>query len=154
MNKPYNYIWIATSFVFIFGLLIFVTAFYPAGWNWGFHFLAFYRLEIIIIIPLLMLLFTIPSVQEFLINRIFFFTQWFSRQHRIIRIAITLIALGGFVIVFWIFRARSYFLGDGQLILRSLQNFNSADELDLAYKREPLIGFCIVFLESISKMKK
>jgi Tfp pilus assembly protein PilF len=148
MNKPYNYTRIAASFVFVFALLIFVTAFYPTGWNWGFHFLAFYRLEIIIIIPLLMVLFTIPATQEFFINKISFFTQWFSQQHRMIRIVITLTALGGFVLLFWIFRVRSYFLGDGQIILRSLHNLNSADELVLAYKREPLIGFCIVFLSN------
>lgn len=144
--KTYNYSHIAASFVFVFALLIFGAAFYPAGWNWGFHFLAFYRLEIIVVIPLLMLLVIIPAIQEILIKRIFSCTQWFSKQHRVIRIVITLISLGGLLLLFWIFRVRSYFLGDGQLILRSIQNLDSANDLAFGYKREPLIGFCIVLL--------
>jgi hypothetical protein len=76
--KTFDYFQVADSFVLVFVLLIFWIAFYPAGWNWGFHFLAFYRLEIIIAVPLLMLLFIIPAVQEFFSNKIFLYTQWFS----------------------------------------------------------------------------
>ena len=144
--KTKNYFHITTSFISVFALLIFGAAFYPTSWNWGFHLLAFYRLEIIIVIPLLMLLFTIPIFQEFLLNKISLYTQWFYQQHHILRIVITLSALIGLVMLFWIFRVRSYFLGDGQILLRSLKNLYSADELLLGYKREPLIGLCIVLL--------
>jgi tetratricopeptide (TPR) repeat protein len=37
-------------------------------------------------------------------------------------------------------------LGDGQLILRDLQKLESVDQLGFLYKREPLIGLCIVLL--------
>jgi Tfp pilus assembly protein PilF len=147
--KTNNYTSIVAFFVSVFALLIFSAAFYPTGWNWGFHLLAFYRLEIIIIIPLLMLLIIIPAIQEFFLSKISLYTQWLSQQHRIHRIVITSASLGGLIIAFWIFRVRLYFLGDGQLILRSLHNFNSADVLALAYNREPLIEFCIVFISNI-----
>lgn len=144
--KTYHFSHIVASFVFIFALLIFGTAFYPAGWNWGFHFLSFYRLEIILVIPLLMLLILIPAIQESLIKIISHCTEWFSQQHRIVRIVIILTALSGLILLFWSFRVRSYFLGDGQLVLRRIQKLDSVDALALNFKREPLVGFFIVLL--------
>jgi Tfp pilus assembly protein PilF len=144
-NK-YDYSHIAASFIVVFSLLIFGAAFYPTGWNWGFHFLAFYRLEIIIVVPLLMLLFISPAIQKIFIMKISLCHQWFSKQHHIVRVIITLSALCGLVLLFWVFRVKSYFLGDGQLVLRNIQHLESAKSLALEYKREPLIGFCIVIL--------
>jgi hypothetical protein len=144
--KNINYSYLAISLVLIFILLILGAALYPTGWNWGFHFLAFYGLEIIILIPFLMLLSAFPAVQDFFINKISLFAQWFSRQNRYVQIFITITALSGLVLLFWIFRVTSYFLGDGQLILRTLQNLESGDQLIFGYKREPLVSFFIVLL--------
>jgi Tfp pilus assembly protein PilF len=144
-----NYIRLAASCVFIFALLIFGAALYPAGWNWGFHFLAFYSIEIVIVIPLFMFLVIIPAVQEYCIAKVSLFHHWFTQQHRLLRVALTAAALGGIVLLFWLFRVRSYFLGDGQLIIRSMQNLASADDLVEGYKREPLIGFCIILLANL-----
>jgi Tfp pilus assembly protein PilF len=144
--KNINYNYSATCLVLVFILLIIGAAFYPTGWNWGLHFLSFYGTEIIIIVPFLMLLFTFGAVQGFFIKRISSIGLWFHKQPRALRIIFTLAALSGFVLLFWIFRVKSYFLGDGQLMLRNIQNLNSVDELASNYKREPLIGLCIVLL--------
>jgi Tfp pilus assembly protein PilF len=145
-TKTYNYSRVAACLVLVFILLILGAAFYPTGWNWGFHFLAFYGLETKIVVPFLILLFIIPAVQNFFINKISLFAQWFSRQNRYVRFFITITALSGLVLIFWIFRVTSYFLGDGQLILRNMQNLGSADQFVFGYQREPLVGFCIVLL--------
>ena len=38
------------------------SAFEPTAWNWGFHFLAFYGIEVRVGVSLLMLLIMIPSL--------------------------------------------------------------------------------------------
>jgi len=102
-NNTYNLARIAAVFIFIFALLIFITAFYPAGWNWGFHFLAFYDIEIIVLIPLLMLLFTIPAVQNFFIDRLSLCSLWFSKKPRALQVVLTFTALGGIILLLWFF---------------------------------------------------
>jgi Tfp pilus assembly protein PilF len=142
----HNYFKLIPFFVSAFALLIFGAAWCPAGWNWGFHFLAFYGFEVKIIIPLLMILVTIPRLQDILITLVSSFTHWFYKQYRGVRIIIPLTALCGLAFLFWAFRTRSYLLGDGQLLLRNLPYIDSVNTLAVEFKREPLVGFCIVII--------
>jgi tetratricopeptide (TPR) repeat protein len=148
-NNTYNLARIAAFFVTAFAFLIFGTAFFPTGWNWGFHFLAFYNIEIIILVPFLMMLFTIPAVQDFFIDRLSLCNFWFNKKPRALQIVLTVAAFSGIFLLFWLFRVRSYFLGDGQIVLRNIQSVASTDQLAFAFKREPLTGLCIVILSNL-----
>ncbi len=115
-------------------------AFMPTGGNWGFHSLAFYGLEVRLIVPLLMLMLIIPAVQEFFIRRVRSVIEWFYSQSRPSRVVLIIAVLVGFVLLFWFFRVKTFFLGDGYLNLRF---FLKGVTVGMAYlfQREPLAGF-------------
>ncbi len=121
-------------------------AFMPTGGNWGFHSLAFYGLEVRLIVPLLMLMLIIPAVQEFFIRWVRSVIEWFYSQSRPSRIVLIIAVLVGFVLLFWFFRVKTFFLGDGYLCVRNLPIANATKQWALAFKREPLVGFAALQL--------
>jgi tetratricopeptide (TPR) repeat protein len=120
------------------------SAFHPTGGNWGFHSMAFYGIGVRIAVPLLMLLLAIPVVQIRLVRWIQFSVEWFSKLNRRTKFALAGGFLIGAVLLFWFFRERSYFLGDGYLCLRNLPSVSETGELTFAYKHEPLVGWIML----------
>lgn len=120
------------------------SAFQPSAWNWGFHFLAFYRVEVRIVIPLLMLLTLVPAVQFFLIDLIRSLVKHLDDRPIIVRWILALFGLGGIAFVFVHFRVETFFLGDGYLQLRSLNLAENTESLNLTgFAREPFVGVLI-----------
>jgi Tetratricopeptide repeat len=134
------------------------SAFEPTAWNWGFHFLAFYGIEIRIAVSLLMLIIMIPPVQFYLIDLIRSVVEFVNDRSPLIRWILGIIAIVGMAFVFDHFRASTYFLGDGYLQLRSLKIPENMENLNLTgFEREPLVGFFVfqlchlfTFLESFT----
>ena len=134
------------------------SAFEPTAWNWGFHFLAFYGIEIRIAVSLLMLVIMIPPVQFYLIDLIRSIVDFVSDRSPLIRWILGIISIVGMAFVLDHFRASTYFLGDGYLQLRSLKIPKNMENLALAgFARKPLVGFFVfqlcrlfTFLESFT----
>ena len=134
------------------------SAFEPSAWNWGFHFLAFYRIEVRVAVSLLMLAIMIPSVQFYLIDLIRSAAELEEDRSPVVRWILGVLAVVGIAFVFVHFRTSTYFLGDGYLQLRSLKVPENMENLNLTgFAREPLVGFFVfqlcrlfLFLESLT----
>jgi len=134
------------------------SAFQPTAWNWGFHSLAFYGIEVRFIVCALMLGVMIPQVQFFLVDLLRSFAEWESSWRPVLRLLLGMAFIAVLIFLFIRFRAATYFLGDGYLRLRSLKVPENMDNLNLTgFVREPLVGFFIFqlsrlfeFFESVS----
>ena len=126
------------------------SAFQPSEWNWGFHFLAFYPVEIRIAIPLLMLLTLVPAVEFFIIDLIRSLVKLLNDRSIILRWILALLGLAGIGFVFIYFRVETFFLGDGYLQIRSLKLAENAESLNLTgFAREPFVGVLIFQLSHL-----
>jgi hypothetical protein len=120
------------------------SAFEPTAWNWGFHFLAFYGIEVRVAVSLLMLVIMIPSVQFYLIDFIRSAAELEEDRSPVVRWILGVLAVVGIAFVFVHFRAATYFLGDGYLQLRSLKVPGNMESLNMTgFAREPLVGFFV-----------
>jgi len=134
------------------------SAFEPTAWNWGFHFLAFFGIEVRVGVSFLMLLILIQSVQFYLIDLIRSVVDLENDRSPVVRWILGAFAIVGMTFVFVHFRATTYFLGDGYVQLRSLKIPENMDNLGLTgFAREPLVGFLVFqlcrlfsFLESFT----
>jgi Flp pilus assembly protein TadD len=134
------------------------SAFQPTAWNWGFHFLAFYGIEVRLVVCALMLGIMPPPVQFFLVDLLRSFGEWEGSGPPILRWLLGLAVLALIIFLFVDFRASTYFLGNGYLQLRSLKIPENMDNINLTgFAREPLVGFFVFqlcrvfqFFESIS----
>ena len=134
------------------------SAFEPTAWNWGVHFLAFYSIEVRVIVSLLMLIIMIPSVQFYLIDLIRSAAELEEGRSPVVRWILGIIAVVGMAFIFDHFRASTYFLGDGYLQLQSLKLPENMENLNLTgFAREPFVGFLVfqlcrlfTFLESFT----
>ena len=137
-------------FVGTFAALDLWSAYEPSAWNWGFHFLAFYPLEVRVAIPALMLGILVPQVQFFIIDFLRWIVTKMTGQPLIFRRVLGFIALAVMAFFFFQFRVATYFLGDGYLQLRSLKLPENAETLNLTgFAREPLVGFLIFQLSRL-----
>ena len=126
------------------------SAFGPTAWNWGFHFLAFYGVEVRIAVSLLMLIIMIPQVQFYLIDLIRTVVEFVYDRLPIVRWILGILAIAGMAFVFDTFRTSTYFLGDGYLQLRSLKIPENMERLNLnGFAREPLVGFFVFQLSRL-----
>src|ERR1039458_6137293 len=76
------------------------SAFEPTAWNWGFHFLAFYRIEVRVAVSLLMLAIMIPSVQFYLIDLIRSAAELEEDRSPVVRWMLGVLAAVGIAFVF------------------------------------------------------
>ncbi|MDI6766270.1 MAG: hypothetical protein QME52_05550 [Bacteroidota bacterium] len=129
-----------SSVAIIISLLYLFAAFYPSSKNWGFHQLAFFPNEVKILVPILMLLFVIPSIQmstlKFIEKGVIKFQGLSKTSKILVLIGFALIA----TTLFWIGRERFFLLGDGSLIARIIQR--NISDLYLC-KNEPLSGYIL-----------
>jgi hypothetical protein len=116
-------------------------AVHPNAFNWGFHQTGFFSTEIRFTILGLMALALSRRWQSFLL-------RW---AHRISNSQLSfsppafssLFLLGASGLLLWQFREQAYFLGDGNLIVRTLPHITVPEEVVIAYRNEPFVGWII-----------
>ncbi len=116
-------------------------AVHPNAFNWGFHQTGFFSTEI---------RFTILGLMALALSR-----RWQSLLlrwvHRISNSQLSfsppafssLFLLGASGLLMWQFREQAYFLGDGNLIVRTLPHITVSEEVVVAYRNEPFVGWII-----------
>jgi tetratricopeptide (TPR) repeat protein len=113
----------------------------PNSTNWGFHFLGFYPLGIQLIgTALFCALMTLKGQ-----NLVFSLFQRLSRfnSRGFFSFILILAVLGATAQVLWSARERTFFLGDGYLILRTLPNIIQLKEVASAFRNEPFAGWVV-----------
>jgi tetratricopeptide (TPR) repeat protein len=93
-----------------------------------------------IVVPLFMLMLVIPSIQLSILQFVESLTLYFEIRSRLFKIVLSFISIAGLLVLFWIGRERTFFLGDGYLKLRNLPNIAIVEGIPLGFKNEPLTG--------------
>ncbi|HTR81519.1 MAG TPA: tetratricopeptide repeat protein [Bacteroidota bacterium] len=133
-----------SAFVGAIAALDLWSAFNPTAWNWGFHVLAFYSIEIQIAVPFLMLLMLVPPVQFFLIDLMRSAVAFMNASSGILRWLLGVAAIGGLGFAFIHFHAATYFLGDGYGRLQSIKAPGNSDIFSAAgFTEQPLAAFFV-----------
>jgi Tfp pilus assembly protein PilF len=116
-------------------------AVHPNALNWGFHQTGFFSTEIRITILALMALALSTRWQALLLRLV---QRISNTQLSFSPPALSsLFLLGASGLVLWQFREQTYFLGDGNLIVRTLPNISMPEEVVVAYRNEPFVGWII-----------
>jgi hypothetical protein len=136
-----NYIF--SSIIILFSLLHFQGAFYPSGFNWGFHHLAFFPEFIKLTIPFLMLLLAVPQIQRKICEVFNSFIQTVSQASDIKKSIIFAFILIISVFLFWFVRSRTTFLGDGFWLGFRIQLVKTVADIPVEFKHEPLTGLIL-----------
>lgn len=118
-----------------------VGAFFPNALTWGFHHLGFFPLEAQLALLALMA-FSASAKGQSLLSRT---AQWIAQSRLSLKLpslsALVVLALCGGL--FWLLRERLYFLGDGFLVVRTLPNISQLNEVVIAYRNEPFVGWIV-----------
>ena len=118
-------------------------AFFPSATTWGIHHLSFFPVYVRIVVPLFMLAATIPAVQEAVLCIARQSAQYFKACPRRVQRMLFAGFIIGMAVLFWVGRERTFFLGDGSLVLRSLPNVEITRGIPLVFPNEPLAGMII-----------
>ncbi|MBI3766402.1 MAG: hypothetical protein HY277_07870, partial [Ignavibacteriales bacterium] len=135
--------WILSAAAVLVVLAHLYAAFFPSGMNWGFHQLGFFSPIGKVGVPFLMLLFIIPPIQLTILRVIFRMTELLSRYKRSVKVALIFFLLVGSAFAFWVGRERVFFLGDGNMIVRTMPKVNNLDDIPRVFPNEPLAGFIL-----------
>ncbi len=132
-------------------LLVFVglAGAFPSAVNWGGHFWGFLPLPVPVVLGALMALALLPSVQDRLLAALGRLVASFSAQTRARTIVLWTVVLAGAALVFWTFRQRTFFLGDGYLVQRTLPVAVSSGDIPASFPTAPLTGYLAAHLFSI-----
>lgn len=104
-------------------LVHFVSSFFPWARLWGINHLAYFPVEVRILLVVIFLVFLLPKANSKILD---FFKNIFDVIHKITfgkakRLWFVIIPLISFFL-FWIFRTRTHFLGDSYQIISNLEN--------------------------------
>ncbi|MGA2624055.1 MAG: tetratricopeptide repeat protein [Bacteroidota bacterium] len=135
-------VYVVTAIACGIALLHLYAAFFPSG-MWGVHHLSFFPIPLGIGVASLMLLMAFPSVQDSILsilNKIVGRFNKLSHGHRRMALAGIVLAM---TVLFWLGRESTFFLGDGNLILRNLPGVSSSERIPKAFVNEPFAGFII-----------
>jgi Tfp pilus assembly protein PilF len=147
MTSYKSLVWIVTGGAICFASLHLYAAFFPSAVNWGFHHLFFYPTAFRIVVPFLMLLFIIPSVQNAMlrfIQKVMGFVCERSRFQRLFAIIFVLIIAAA---MFWFGRQRTFFLGDGFLALRDIPLVKAVSQVPEFSQNAPVPGLLVWLLK-------
>jgi len=132
------------------GILILWSSQYPSAWNWGFHYFAFYDWPFKLVVFAAMVLLMMPAVQDSILKSMERARHAVTARGVPARVALGLLLFGGLLGIFSLFRERTFFLGDGFLNLRVLQDDQNAALNTLSiFRREPLTGVFYVQLRRV-----
>ena len=131
------FVWFGAALAILYGL----GAYSPGSLSWGLHLLGFYQFGVQLA-ALVLFLFLLSGRGQAVLLGLF---EWLSRftmrgffPSFVYAVLITSLAL-----LFWYAREQSFFLGDGNLILRTLPNISKLQEVVIAYRNEPFAGWIV-----------
>ena len=127
--------------VLVFAGLTLYAGFFPTGLNWGYHHAGFLPRPIKIIIPLMMAFLIVPSIREKLFTWCCQVAEFIERKSASEKFIVVAAMLGISALVFWIARERTFLLGDGNMIVRTVRRMTISDDIPRFFRYEPLAGF-------------
>ena len=123
-------------------LLVFIglAGLFPSAVNWGGHFWAFLPIPLIIACALVMIAALVPRTQDMFIGFLRSSTAVFSGRNRFPHKGLWGIVCCGAGLIFWFFRQKTFFLGDGYLVLRTLPVAAASGDIPASFPTAPLTG--------------
>ena len=135
-----------------FGVLIIaldlIFVFDASAANWGADHFAFYSTPVVYFFILLLLLILIPSVHRKLEYYISKLIELFALGS-FWKILVTSVGMILAILLFWVFRERTFLLGDGAGILRYLRSIQTTTDIATLFRHEPFAGFMMWRVYSI-----
>lgn len=128
---------------FLVVLLHIAGAVFPSSRNWGFHQSGFLPAAFRIAIPILMLAMLFPFCQTAVLQGLERALTFLMNRRRGFRILLWWILAIAALSLCWLARERTFFLGDGYLLLRGLPNVIVAEGIPHIFPNEPLAGAVI-----------
>jgi len=131
-------LWLFTGTALALGILIVLAGFQPSAVNWGVHFLGFLSPGGTAIVCLLIVAALLPQVQGFILSTIgrcaHTLAAWAPVRRRLL--AGLLFCMIG--VLFWLARQRTFFLGDGYLVIRTLPVLQQTGDIPGSFPTAPL----------------
>jgi len=111
-------------------------ALYPSHENWGFHFFGFYHHLPALMLLIFLIIVFIPKIGDYFIRTFDRLLQPFRRLPLLINF---ILASGLLIGIIYFFGAKLHLLGDGAILLRSVPQGISGDEITLSFRNQPLM---------------
>jgi hypothetical protein len=129
-------------------LLVFVglAGAFPSAVNWGAHFWGFLPFPVPIVLGILMASALLPVAQDSVLAFLQRCVVLLSTPTRLRSILLWVILSAAAGVLFWTFRERTFFLGDGYLILRTLPVAVTSGDIPGSFPTAPLTGLLASFL--------
>ena len=131
-------VWLFTGTAIALGALVVFAGIRPSSVNWGVHLLGFLSPGAVLVTCGLLLLSLIPAFQTFLISISASALAWVNGRTRYGRRAIGAAALCAAGLMFWWMRQQTYFLGDGYLVIRTLDMLGRTGDIPASFPTAPL----------------
>ena len=134
-------------------LLVFVglAGAFPSAVNWGGHFWGFLPLPVPIVLGILMASALLPAVQDGVLAFLQRCGVLFSSQTRLRAMLLWVVLCAAAGVLFWAFRQRTFFLGDGYLVLRTLPVAVASGDIPASFPTAPFTGLLAAFLFQVSR---
>lgn len=135
-------------------LLVFVglAGAFPSAVNWGAHFWGFLPLPLPILFGILMAMALLPRVQDAVLAFLQRCVDLFSSSSRLRSLLLWTLLCATAGVLFWTFRQRTFFLGDGYLVLRTLPVAAASGDIPASFPTAPLTGFLATALYTVFRV--
>jgi tetratricopeptide (TPR) repeat protein len=114
---------------------------FPSAVNWGGHFWGFLPLPLPLLLGALMAAALLPVVQDRILALLSRTVKMFSSLTPLRRRILWTVLCAGVGLILWSFRQRTFFLGDGYLILRTLPVAVASGDIPASFPTAPLAGY-------------
>ena len=131
-------VWLFTGTAIALGALVVFAGLHPSSANWGVHLLGFLSPGAVLVICGLLLLSLVPAFQKLLISTSASAVEWVNGRTRYGRWAASAATLCAAGLVFWWMRQQTYFLGDGYLVIRTLNVLGHTGDIPASFPTAPL----------------
>ena len=141
-DRPFDRV-IGWTGIALFGFAC-ISGFSPSAVNWGAHFWGFLPRSLVFILAALFILSLLTPTQTFLVNLL---GKLAARGRRMSALSRRVLLIAGVLVIaglFWVLRERTYFLGDGYLLLRTLPLAVQTGDVPASFPTAPLIGYLAV----------
>jgi tetratricopeptide (TPR) repeat protein len=131
-------IWLLTGAALALAGLAVLAGIHPSAVNWGIHSLAFLSPGTAAAVAATLILALIPAAQSFLVGLIQRMTRALEGWPRPARRVWSAVLLGSAAAAFWFARERTYFMGDGFLVIRTLGYLQQSGDVPGSFPTAPL----------------
>ena len=121
-----------------------ISGLYPSAVNWSAHFWGFLPRPLVFLLAALFIVSLLTPTQTYLVNLLGKIAPHFRRKptpFQWVLLGTGILAIAG---LFWVLRERTYFLGDGYLLLRSLPLAAQSGDVPASFPTAPLTGYLAV----------